>query len=294
VVFMPVTSEATPGGLSQWLKSSPVVVLTIFGVLLYAMFSIPAVIFYARLGTSPSEVGFTYASVLSGATFGTVGILSLLVLFAFYIIAMILGIGYLVGGIVMFLFLPGLFGEDRKLDADQFDRKIRIAKRIYPKKESGWAEVERDLRRRRELFGLEERTCDEAKELKHLDSQLIYTRVILSALKHWLRPRIWYVYVLFLVIIGVTGLLVVIARNQADTVLHGETYFGNESGFFAYHADIAYVRPVSTETAKSVQQLVEKRLFLLGENAQYIILYSPDRRSTIRIPVNAVVVTSSP
>jgi hypothetical protein len=288
---MPVTSEATPGGLSQWLKSNPVVVLTIFGVLLYAMFSIPAVIFYARLGTSPSEVGFTYASVLSGSTFGTAGILLLLISIAFVVVfdTLVLGLW-----IALFLFNPLLLGTDQELDARQFDRKLRIAKRIYQKKGPGWAEIERDLRRKRELYRLEERTRDEAKELRHLASQRFYKRVILSALRYWLRPRFRYVYVLFLIIIGATGLLVVIARNQADTVLHGETYFGNESGFFAYHADIAYVRPISTDTAKSVQQFVGKRLFLLGENAQYIVLYSPDRRSTIRIPINTVVVTSSP
>jgi hypothetical protein len=249
-------------------------------------------------------VGFTYASVLSGATFGTVLILALSILIAFnvaYIILFFLYCALWAVVIIWSLFHPELTSEDWELDANQFDRKLEFASFIYLRKEPTWAEIESGLRRRRELGRLKGEpgglTPAEASELEHLNSKKNYTAVINSsfyALRHWLRPGIWYVYALFLFIIGVTAVLTVTAFNQADTVRHGEPYFGNQSGSFAYHAEIAYVEPVSTDTAKSVQQLVGKRLFLLGENAQYLILYSPDRRSTIRIPVNTVVVTSSP
>jgi hypothetical protein len=296
---MPVTSEAKPGVFSQWLRSNPVVVVTIFGVLLYVMFSIPSIIFYARLGTSASEVGFTYSSVLSGATFGTVVVLACLMLVVFWIAYMSLAFllcGLWAAVVIWFLFYQELANEDWELDAKQFDRKLGFASIIYFRREPTWAEMESSLRRRRELHRLAGRTPAEASELEYLDSKRSYTRVINSsfyALGHLLRPGIWYVYALFLIIIVVTAVLTATAFFQADTVIHGKPYFGDQSGVFAYHAEIVYVRPVSTDTAKSVQQLAGKRLFLLGENAQYVILYSPDLQSTIRIPVNAVVMTSS-
>jgi hypothetical protein len=298
--FMPVTSEAKPGGFSRWLQSNPVVIITFFGVLLYAMFSIPSIIFYARLGTSASEVGFTYASVLSGATLGTVFVLAGMVAAVFYIGAMILSLLYIAlwaAGVIWSWFNKELSKDDWELDADQFERKLKFARIIYFGKSPTWKKMESNLRRSRELHMLEGLTPAEASELEHLNSLLLYARVMNSsfyALRHWLRPRIWYVYALFLIITGTTIALAVTASNQADTVLHGKTYFGDQSGVFAYHAEIVYVRSASTDTAKSIQQLVGKRLFLLGENAQHIILYSSDFRSTIRIPVNAVVVTSSP
>jgi len=296
---MQVTSEAKPGGFSQWVKSNPVVVVTFFGVLLYAMFSIPSIIFYARLGTSASEIGFNYSNVLSGATFGTVVVLAVLIGAVFEVAYLVLA--FLFGGlwvavIIWSLFHLELISEDWELDAKQFDRKLGFAGVIYFGKKPTWAEMKRGLRRRRELHRLEGRTPAEAIELEYLDSKRTYPRVVNSsfyALRHLLRPGIWYVYALFLIIIGVTAVLTATAFFQANTIIHGQPYFGDQSGVFAYHAEIVYVRPVSTGTAKSVQQLAGKRLFLLGENAQYVILYSPDFQSTIRIPVNAVVMTSS-
>jgi hypothetical protein len=187
--------------------------------------------------------------------------------------------------------------DDSELDADQFERKLKWTRFIYFGKRPPWAKMESDLRRSRELHRLEEVTPAEASELEYLSLKSPYFRIINSpfyVLRHWLRPGIWYVYALFLIITGVTIALTVTAGNQADTVLHGKIYYGNQSGAFAYHAEVVYVRSASTDTAKSVQQLIGKRLFLLGENAQYVILYSPDLRSTIRVPVNAVVVISSP
>jgi hypothetical protein len=198
--------------------------------------------------------------------------------------------------IIWSLFHLELAIEDWELDAKQFERKLGFASIIYFGRKPTWAEMESSLRRRRELRRLEDRTPVEVSEFEYLDSKRNYVRVINSsfyALIHLLRPGIWYVYALFITIIGVTAVLTATAFFQADTVIHGKPYFGDQSGVFAYHAEIVYVRPVSTDIAKSVQPLVGKRLFLLGENAQCVILYSPDLQSTIRIPVNAVVMTSS-
>ena len=132
--------------------------------------------------------------------------------------------------------------------------------------------------------------------MEYLNSLKIYRRVIwsgLSLIKIALRPRRWYVYALFLIIICFTILLAVIANAQAGDV-KGEAYPEGQVGLFEYHAEIVDVRPVSANAAESIEDLAGKRVFLLGQNAQYIVVYSPASRSTIRIPVNTEVVTSTP
>src|SRR5215467_11524945 len=84
------TSDGTPRERFYWLKSNPLLVITILGLLLYAVFSIPATVFYARLGTTPSEVGFTYTSILSGSTLGALLILGCFLLLIFYAVNLVL------------------------------------------------------------------------------------------------------------------------------------------------------------------------------------------------------------
>src|ERR1039458_1943915 len=54
--------------VSNWIKSSGLLSLTVSGIVLYVVFSISATIFYDRLGVTPSDVGVTYSNVLSGST----------------------------------------------------------------------------------------------------------------------------------------------------------------------------------------------------------------------------------
>ena len=66
--------------------------VTVLGILLYIVFSVPATIFYGRLGTTPGEVGITYSSLLGGSTFGILVILlvlTLILLGASFLIAFI-------------------------------------------------------------------------------------------------------------------------------------------------------------------------------------------------------------
>jgi hypothetical protein len=166
---MSVTPKATPSGFSHWLQGNVAVALTIIGALLYAMFWIPAIFFYAHLGTSPGEVGFTYSTVLTGSVLGTIAILGTLLIAVYYIVFVSLSVLlYLLWllALIWILFHPSLRKKDENLDADQFERKLRIAKRIYPRRDVPWSDVERLLRRRRELGRLENRTSAEAVELK--------------------------------------------------------------------------------------------------------------------------------
>lgn len=92
------SSPMKPNQFFQWLQHNSVLVLTILGILLYTAFYLPAVYFYGRLGTNPSEVGLTYSTVLSGAP---VGILITIIVF-------VVVVGLIVGVIVDILTLTFL------------------------------------------------------------------------------------------------------------------------------------------------------------------------------------------
>ena len=75
--------------LFRWLQHNSVVILTLLGILLYTIFYLPVVYFYGKLGTSPSEVGFTYSSVLSGATLGILVAIATFILVVGFIIGVV-------------------------------------------------------------------------------------------------------------------------------------------------------------------------------------------------------------
>ena len=290
-----------PGEFSQWLRSNALGVLTIFGILIYAVFSIPTTFFYVRLGTTPSEVGFTYASVLSGAALGTTVILGLLIALFLYVVILFVYLIVLelftIYMLVRFSTQPWLMKRDQKLDIDRFDAKLTIFEDIHFKTEPSWTVVERKLRRKRELSRLEDLTPAEASEMKMLNSERIYLRQLLSVFpspKQLLRPRRWWVYGFFIYMIAATAVLTGIAVQQANDIRSGHAYDKRPSAFFEYHAEPVSISPASAPPPKSIQKLIGKRIFLLGQNAQYVVLFLPQNESTVRIPVDTVVVTSPP
>lgn len=308
---MSVSPETSTGGLFQWLKNNAAPAIAIAGILLYTVFSIPATFFYARLGTTPSEVGVTYTSLLSGSTLAVLIILASVIVFGYYIIiAFILGtiFGYYVvitlGAALMFLFDPRLLAKNQKLDAQRFDRKLKIIHLFYDhvgpfhnKREPIWLGVEGGLRRQWELSRKEDRTPDEDSELKLLVPRQIYMRGIaayLSTIKRFfLRPPAKYVYPYLIVIItAITIALTMIAQAQADEVRAGKVYIGSEIGLLGYHAEKVIITPAVVPAKDYVQH--EEGVFLLGQTAQYVIVFSPQSQSTERIPVALAIVTSSP
>jgi hypothetical protein len=52
--------------------------------------------------------------------------------------------------------------------------------------------------------------------------------------------------------------------------------------------------PVIPTPTKDIEELPAKRAFLLGQNAEYVVLYYPATHSTVRIPAGTVIVTSIP
>jgi amino acid transporter len=295
------TSDRTSREHLGWLKANVLVALTILGVLLYAVFSIPATYFYARLGTSPSEVGFTYASILSGSTLGALLILGCFLLLAFYLAYVVFAlIAYLLMFRVAFSYLLHpkiLLAGDQKLTADQFERKLRIIRKQYGKDQETWEQVETMLQRKRALKLIESPTSAEKLEIKNLNSKIVPLWVAskVSWVKRILRPRVWYIYALFLFLIAATVLLTIIAQVQADEVLKGETAVtGSQLGLFGYHVERVRIESIGPGNEQDIQRLAGKQVYLLGQNAQYVIVYIPEQRLTVRIPTTDVIVTSTP
>jgi hypothetical protein len=155
------------------------------------------------------------------------------------------------------------------------------------------------LRRKRQLYRQRKQgsiTDPENNELIGLNTYITLEAqgFFATSLISWLRSSRKYLYVVFLFLIiiyagGSAGL----AYLQADQVRQGISFWGDQSSFFEYSAEPVQVKPLSKTTPNTVGQLEGERLFLLGQNAQYVILYWPEKHATIRIPVATVIVTSS-
>jgi hypothetical protein len=199
--------------------------------------------------------------------------------------------------LIWILFHPSLRKKDENLDADQFERKLRIAKRIYRRRDVPWSDVERLLRRRRELGRLENRTSAEAVELKEISLKQNWSKVLLSpiyAVLYKLRPRRSYIFALCALIILITGALTYIAHYQAEQVREGNVFFGHQVGLFGYHAEEVGIIPTSAKPTKSVQTLQRSREIFLGENAQYAVFYLPGPQVTVRVPTDSIIIYDHP
>jgi amino acid transporter len=296
---MTVTSDGIPRERLRWLKNNVLVALTILGILLYAVFSIPATFFYARLGTTPSEVGFTYATILSGSTLGALLILGLFLLALFYAVEVTIGLvlySYTLRIAFSFLRHPTLAFPGWELDADQFKRKLTIIKKLYKKDEAAWGEVEPMLQRRRELKMSEHPTATEKSEIKAFRSKIprLLIKHVTSLIIRVLRPRVWYIYFIFPLLVIATVVFTLIALYQANQVINGTAGTTSQPGLFDYRIEPVKINPAGPGDGRGIHQLVGKQIYLLGQNAQYIILYVPQQRSTVRIPTSAIIVSSSP
>jgi hypothetical protein len=244
--FVSDVSEAKRSQLLlDWLKSGGLLMLTVTGVILYIVFSVPATIFYDRLGTTPQEVGITYTSILSGSTLGAFAIIGVL---AFTLLYLALNAIYVtipsLGQKFYAAFLKNrsiLFKRDWQLDADQFNNKLETMKNFYLEfrgfDERDWRRLEGAKRRVRALNRLGVLTADQTYELKSLESLIkkdaepnltkTLTVFFRRHIAPWTRPR----RILFLAVVIVI-VLPVLAFIQAGQVLNGESYSGSQLGIF--------------------------------------------------------------
>jgi hypothetical protein len=284
-----------------WLRSNTLVALTLLGLLIYAMFSIPADFFYAALGTTPIEVGYTYATILSGSTLGALLIVGVTLIVLIYL-GSIFGIIVIyirqIASLRHYLRHPKLFfTSDRKLSADDFE--LSLAARKEGHNREVWEDLEPALRRRRAFEQIKDPKPLDISELKKIRKSVsaLMRASINSPITRFLRPRIWHIPAIFVLLIATTIILTLNARAQARDIINGKAdVTGGRLGLFGYHVESVTVKPAGSNNDKTVKLLDKESVFLLGQNSQYIILYDagPKQHQTIRVPTAEVVVASSP
>lgn len=298
----------------EWIKESGILAITVTGLALYFFLSIPATLFYSRLGTTPEEVGINYVNLLSGSTF------ELLVIFV------LLASGVFLGGFLLAYFLIALYTfasmlhglgiigwrqsrEQRTTWA--FDNNLKIYRRVpeylktramfWPGFPKTFTELEAVMERRLELLKISNPAPEQSEELAHIESQLSFPRkarrrkdlirtfvTIILMIRHRIRILVASFGLVILIIV-----LPVLAFVQAGQVHDGHAYFASDTGIFDYSADPVNLYPVaSNPTTAAIAELGREKLYLLGQNTVYAVLYSPADHATIRVPITAVIITS--
>jgi hypothetical protein len=300
------TSEPT-NGLLSWLKSYQAVTFAAIGILIYVIFSVPAAYFYASLGTSPSEVGFNYTNIISGSPLGLAVIVTVTIA-ALYVYGSNWSLTYILYTSLFIRFIRVPIESYKDLDARQFAKKLKEMKRSYNLTKPSWEEAVQSLMRLRALSRQESLTPDEMAEKKNLEakSRQIHTHVYIptSPLKVWKRmsrknpTRASISLITFLAVIVTAG-LAFFAGVQADSVKYGNTFWGSTIGLFDYRAQPVYVKSASADGDTHIPRIAPcyTKVFLLGENAQNVIVYVPSNSSpgggfTARLPVSDVILST--
>ena len=164
----------------EWIRASGLLLVTVLGILLYIVFSVPATIFYGRLGTTPGEVGITYSSLLSGSTFGILVILVVLTL-AFFAVSFIIAFFTLGFRTQRFVYrsrftLDKFKGRSNwQLTDEEFEQRLTAQGEFatnFPEFVGvNWDEEEARRRRIRELRMMGVRSADQQAELDALTNE---------------------------------------------------------------------------------------------------------------------------
>ena len=303
----------------EWIKESGLLAVTVAGLALYFFLSIPATLFYSQLGTTPEEVGINYVNLLSGSTYELL------------VISIALASAILLGGFILATFLMLVYtypiayifpiSRDslkiwRKRTGPEwatraFDNNLKLYRHVpeafqtrvmfWPNFPKTLPDLETAMERRQELLMILDPTPEQSAELEHIESQLSFPK------EGRRRKQLTRNFVTFFLIIrhhsrqlaaSFTLIIVIIvlplfAFIQATQVRDGHTYFANDTGIFDYSADPVDIYPVTPNSATTVIfGLKKEKLFLLGQNAVYAVLYSPVNHATIRIPITSVIIIS--
>lgn len=295
----------------DWFKEGGLLVVTLTGLLLYFFLSLPATVFYARLGTTPGEVGITYGGLLGGSTV-EIAVLIVVLTSAFLMAASVIAF---VGVSARFAAVTSSYRKTpeyrkslRELSDTEFEARAKFYRDVYgrvpeladlaasvlPQGSWSFEQMENRERRRRELERIPVRTAEQSAELEFIESQRTTVdpvRMSLFLTRHWIRRKGRALATCFIAF-TVIALLPALAFVQANEVRSGRTFIGESSGIFDYRADLVTVTPTSRYSTSSVRALGAQSLFLLGQNNQDVILYSPSMHSTIRIPPIAVIIAT--
>jgi hypothetical protein len=164
--------------------------------------------------------------------------------------------------------------SDSRLDADQFERKLSITKRVYADDQEIWKGIERAMRRRRALKRMDDPSAAERSEIDELLSRAfsLSGKYFASFLMRGLRLRVWHGYLVLPVLILFTILSTAAAINQASHVINGTAgSTGNQDGVFDYNVESVSVVPTGSGDEGNINSLIGKKLYFLGEITQYVI-----------------------
>ena len=235
--LMPNNSKVKRTEILEWLKGGGLLAITIVGLLLYFFLSLPATVFYARLGTTPGEIGITYASLLSGST---VEILAILILLTHLLACLVYHCFYKLFCTRFRRYYPAYLNPvSRKpswaITDAEFEDQVKFWRRIYgfipentdvfpriaQKRPRSFDEVEKRQRCLRELRMIGVRTAEQSAELELMESQrehrvfdLFESSLLLT--KYWIQRKGRLLATVFVVLIIVV-LLPALAFAQAGS-----------------------------------------------------------------------------
>ncbi|WP_330271897.1 hypothetical protein OG205_33400 [Lentzea sp. NBC_00516] len=295
------------GRIAEWMRDGGAVAVTLAGIALYVALRLPSAIFYARLGTTPEAAGITYLTLLTGSTLGaglTIAVSGLMVLLlaaaAVYVATAVKAV-VLVGHIVAMRRVAS-----NRLHDEYLERVVAAIESLwstygsYIEQRSGATLdfLKQDLTRRFELGRLGVRTHSQQQELDERRARwttLFSLRDAMEAPGHlsteWLvlnGKRTAIIVAFFAIFAG----LPLFAFAQAREVMQARQDLGSKFGLFAYSAQPVRIDIASKEAPPTFSPYVGKDLFLIGQNAQQVVLYFPAERRTLMFPANAVQIST--
>jgi hypothetical protein len=295
---------------TKWIEGLPGL-LTLFGVLLFIALSVPANIFYTVLQSNAQTAGITYTALLTGSTLGVTAIVTFGTLILLSVAAVISFAQYLIRILALqveYRRLP--FDHTRSLPQehdDHFQAYLVFLRKYFDLFKLdrihgiSFEEYKARIVRRDELMRVSKSASAQTAELDELKKwplsevpNLNMKMLVLSGARgltrNWLRRHARMLVILFS-ILAVVGLLPLSAL-QAYIVKGGREDLGSKMGLFAYSADPVSMTPVLKDHSAAIDVYVQKQLFLLGQNGQQVVLYSPADDRSITLPVNSVMITS--
>ncbi|WP_157528161.1 hypothetical protein [Nocardia sp. NRRL S-836] len=293
---------------TEWLRENGALSVTVAGVSLYVALRLPAAIFYSRLGVNPEIAGITYINLLAGSTLGVV-VMVLAIAVLFYLALSVLSLAVLYVKLLP-LAAVMLFKNSRAKTRNMSnDERFDLAHSTFIvlwKAASGAFDrfgltVDRVgvlMRRYRSLMELGVRALDEQVEADVIRRRLAkavalpnVARIPLHIVSRWVgRRRVSVAISLFAV--AAFLVLPMLSFLWVNEVRQGRQDLGSRYALFAYAAHPVQVDVASKEAPQGLQMWVGKELFLIGQNAQQVVLYSPKENKTVLLPLQAVQIFS--
>jgi hypothetical protein len=286
-----------------WIRDNGILALTASGIAAYVILTLPATVFYRRLGTTPDEVGITYTTLLGGSTPAMLLLATCLaaVFFALAAVLAILGLYLRTAPLMVRMFRVITSGPARSTDDEKFEARISLLKDLYTKipeladiRPGSPEEDIQKLRQARELALLGVRTEDQSKLQDQLaistDMPLdrFWTAVTNRVIQRWGRPLGVFSFAVVAFV-----LLPLSAYLQAGMVAQGKVDIVSDLGLVSYRAHPVTISPATLPAKDFVQPFSGQRLFLLGQNSEFVVLYAPASQATIRLPVASVIVSGT-